>query len=1061
MIIFSDCKILLKMRLAKLLEITIIFTFLIIASNHPLNAQTFEKSEQSISTFEDTAAELSNQWNKQSFQSAVEIYKKAASKWETVNRFDNTSRCIQESARLQLILGENQSAIKSLLNSQKLAKDHNQIIESAKTQSYLSLAFLKIGEERNSSKYLELALISSKNSNDNFTKALAYYAGGEYYYWQNENKKSLDFYLQANQLWKELGEPFHQAETLISTAYIYMALGQPTKGLQFAEDAEKLFNETGNQRGISLSQIAVGHLLSALNKKQKALEYYFKASKNFPDDLDLLDKGALLNGFGAIYESYQQLETSLSYRLKAVEAFERDKFLFGQLGTMHSIIGLYYRLDNTSKAENYIDKARRLSRIVKDKYQISLVYKEIADNYFAKKMDAKALNYYCKSLNETNSIGYKTNSILINNKLGRIFLRNNQLNLARKHFDLSLLTSKDIRNYFAQSETFFYLAQLENSLQNEESFDFIKSSINLTETLYADVANSSLKRTYFSNVYERYELYINLLMQKHKQSPNEDFAIQALQASERSRSRSLLETLRLSEANFTKDANPQAVQKEKELLTLLNLKASKLTELLSGGGEKAEIDKVDEERRMLDNELETVKSDLKQNSPVYTAIKNPPPFDVAEFQQNNLDDKTVCLEFAFGEKESYLWLIGKTEVSSYVLPPREVLENRIDKIRQAFENRQIMQGEDGDIYQKRIADLESVSNTESKLLSDELLGQVVDKIADKRLIIVPDGKLALLPLSALPFPNSTEYLIIKNELVYEPSASLLNILPKIQTRKQLPNKDLLVFADPVFNNSDNRLTAKIETESILPSVLGLNLRDFRLTDANGKIPRLFATQTEADSIAETVGKSHVEILSGFAANRERVVHSDISDYQILHFATHGLIDVNRPEVSSIVLSQFDENGHKTEGFLRLQDIYSLDLATDLVVLSACRSGIGKEIKGEGLMSLNNAFLQAGAKSVVSSAWKVDDNATAEFMKRFYANLTNKRLTTSAALQQTQIEMVNFTQFKSPFYWAAFTVQGEFRQPISVSRNYFYSVLIGVFVLIGIGLLWKLRWKRDC
>jgi CHAT domain-containing protein len=622
---------------------------------------------------------------------------------------------------------------------------------------------------------------------------------------------------------------------------------------------------------------------------------------------------------------------------------------------------------------------------------------------------------------------------------------------------MALHFSQKIRHKFGLSETFQNLGKLDQLENNPESaLKNITESIKLTESLYSDVANSNLKRSYFSNVFDRYELYINLLMQKHKQSPSEDFVIQALQASEKSRSRSLLETLRLSEANFIKDANPQSVQKEKELLTLLNLKASKLTDLLSSNAEKSEIDKVDEERRTLENELETVKADLKQQSPVYSAIKNPPPFDVAEFQQNNLDDRTVLLEFSLGEKESYLWLVGKNEVSTFVLPPREVLENRIEKIRATFENRQILAGEELETYQKRLADSDAVSNPEAKLLSDELLGQVVDKITDKRLIIVPDGKLALLPLSALPFPNSDERLINRHEIVYEPSASLLNILSKIQTTSRQPNKDLLVFADPVFSSDDNRLAANSEPQSVISTILGLNLRDFRLTDSSGRIPRLFATQAEADSISEVVGKSRTEILSGFAANRERVLNADISDYRILHFATHGLVDVNRPEVSSIVLSQFDENGAKREGFLRLQDIYSLDLASDLVVLSACQSGVGKEIKGEGLMSLNNAFLQAGAKSVLSSAWKVDDEATAEFMKRFYANVVNKQLTPAESLRQTQLEMVSSTQFKSPFYWAAFTVQGEFRQTISISNSYFYYVLFGVLGIIGVGLIWRCR-----
>ena len=168
---------------------------------------------------------------------------------------------------------------------------------------------------------------------------------------------------------------------------------------------------------------------------------------------------------------------------------------------------------------------------------------------------------------------------------------------------------------------------------------------------------------------------------------------------------------------------------------------------------------------------------------------------------------------------------------------------------------------------------------------------------------------------------------------------------------------------------------------------------------------------------------------------------------------------NARKFPAIVLSQFDENGQKREGFLRLQDIYALDLSSDLVVLSACQSGVGKEIKGEGMMSLNNAFLQAGAKSVISSAWKVDDDATAEFMKRFYTNLVAEQLTPAAALRQTQIEMMQNTQFKSPFYWAAFTVQGEFRQPISISQSYFYHILFGVLGIVGVGFLWSLKFFK--
>ena len=1044
--------------LEKYVKITFIFFILLFAESISLNGFSADRATQSVVDLERNAVQLSNQWNRESFQSAVELYQKAASEWELEKKFDSAAKCYQESAALLLMLGENEAAIEKLFYSSKLAHVHNFSVEKAKTESYLSLAFLKIGKETKSKKHLESALVLSKQSNDNSAIALAYFAAAEHYYWQQENDKSLNFYLESIAKWKEIGEKKHQAEELISVAYIYMALGKSADGLQFAEHAERLFTELENQRGIALSQIATGHLLSAINEKQAALEYYSKAQLHFPKDLDFLEKGALLNGFGSIYESYQEFETSLNYRLQALEVFRQDNFLLGQLSTLHSIIGLNFRLGKESAATSYIQEAHKLSNQLKDSYNLSLVYREIGDHYFAKTDDEKAKHYYFQSLKKTESIGYKTNYALINNKLGRIYLRHGLLKSARERFETALSTSIKIKNSFIQSESLFYLATLENNERNTtKALDFVKRSIEITETLYSDVFNTNLKRTYFSNVFERYELYIEILIKINEYFPNGGYNIQALQASEKLHSRSLLETLRLSEANFTKDANPELIRKETESRNLLSLKTDNLTELLSSNAENGEIEKVEDDVRTLENELEIIKAELKQQSPVYSAIKNPPPFDVAEFQQNVLDDKTILLEFSLGEKESYLWLIGKTEITHVVLPPQDELENRIEKIRQTFDARQMLQDEDVENYRKRAAEAETVFNRETRLLSDELFGQIADKLIDKRLIIVPDGKLALLPISALPFPNSDEPFILRNEIVYQPSASLLNILPKIQNRNHQLSKDLLVFADPVFNDSDTRLTEKIADDSFVSSVI--NLRDFRLMDANGKIPRLFATQQEADSIAEAVGKSRTEIASGFAASRDKVLNSAISDYRILHFATHGLIDVERPEISSIVLSQFDENGQKREGFLRLQDIYALDLSSDLVVLSACQSGVGKEIKGEGMMSLNNAFLQAGAKSVLSSAWKVDDDATAEFMKRFYTNLVAEQLTPAAALRQTQIEMMQKTQFKSPFYWAAFTLQGEFRQPISISQSYFYRILFGVLGIVGVGILWRLKFFK--
>jgi CHAT domain-containing protein/Tfp pilus assembly protein PilF len=1006
-------------------------------------------SKDTVFENEEKAIRLSNVWKLDSIIEAINLFEKTANDLETLGEPQKAVFCFNEAAKLTQIISDYDTAYRVLKKAIKIETTDNLLEEKVISLSLFALISQQKGEAKFSRKYYQEALALSQQTKSPNAKGYALLSAGMYSFFYGNIKETILFFEQADSFAQQTQDFQLICQVLLYIGFSIGRDGNPSNGLKSMQLALRKCEEFNYERGKARSYFGIGFLNMLLNEKQKALDFYKKAEIIFPADFEWIERAMLYNNFGVIYEDYGDLEFAESCRKKAFSFFQRANFPSGQLGTLPSLANLKFLKGEIDEAQKLYNETISMAKTLGESFYVAVANEGLGNLDFYKENYDASIKHFQESLNIYEKIGVKLPRI--ENSLGLAFKKKGQFILAKKYFNKALRINTQINDLLPATENLYNISKLSLDAGNvEDSIEQLSKAINITETLYADVANSTLKRTYFSNVYERYELYINLLMQKHKQSPNEDFAIQALQASEKSRSRSLLETLRLSEANFTKDANPELVQKEKETRNLLSLKADKLTELLSSNAEKIEIEKVEDEIRTLDNELETIKADLKQQSPIYSAIKNPPPFDIAEFQQNSLDERTVLLEFAFGEKESYLWLIGKTEVSSYVLPTRDVLENRIDKIREVFESRQILPNESNEDYLKRIDNSESIFNAESKLLSNELLGQVVDKIADKRLIIVPDGKLAL------PFPNSDDNLIAKNEIVCEPSASLLSTLPKIQTHKQLPTKDLLVFADPVFDETDNRLTAKNEDRSILSTVLGLNLRDFRLMDANGKIPRLFATQAEADSIAETVGKSHTEIVSGFSANRERVLNSTISDYRMLHFATHGLVDVNRPEVSSIVLSQFDESGHKTEGFLRLQDIYALDLASDLVVLSACQSGVGKEIKGEGLMSLNNAFLQAGAKSVVSSAWKVDDDATAEFMKRFYANLVDKRFPASQALRQAQIEMSKSAQFSSPFYWAAFTVQGEFRQPISVSRNSFYPVLIGVLGIIGVGLIWRFR-----
>jgi CHAT domain-containing protein len=195
---------------------------------------------------------------------------------------------------------------------------------------------------------------------------------------------------------------------------------------------------------------------------------------------------------------------------------------------------------------------------------------------------------------------------------------------------------------------------------------------------------------------------------------------------------------------------------------------------------------------------------------------------------------------------------------------------------------------------------------------------------------------------------------------------------------------------------------------------------------NQEFPRLPFSRREAEAIVAAAPRGESIKALDFEASRDTATSADLSNYAIVHFATHGLLNSNHPELSGIVLSLVDQNGKSQDGFLRLHEVYNLRLPAELVVLSACQTGLGKEVRGEGIVGLTRGFMYAGAARIVASLWKVNDAATAELMKRFYQRIFAKGLRPAAALREAQVEMWKDGRWRLPYYWAPFVIQGEWR-----------------------------------
>jgi CHAT domain-containing protein len=550
-----------------------------------------------------------------------------------------------------------------------------------------------------------------------------------------------------------------------------------------------------------------------------------------------------------------------------------------------------------------------------------------------------------------------------------------------------------------------------------------------------------------------YEFYIDLLMQMHKDQPSAGYQSIALQASERARARSLLDMLTEARADIRHGADPVLLDRERSLQQQLSIKSERLTKLLGGKHTEEQERAARKELEILLDEYKEAQMQIRVKSPRYAALTQPQPLSVKEIQQQVLDEETLLLEYSLGEERSYLWAVSATAISAFELPKRADIESLARRVYELLTARnQQIKFETAEKRRNRIAKADAEYPQAAGELSKMLLGPVKAQLKNRRLLIVADGVLQYIPFAALPLPeeireatfSKSTPLIASHEVVSLPSASTLGVLRKELVGHQPAPKIAAVLADPVFDKDDERvkisksktgaaketarpidgrIDAKISESELIRSV-----RDFGFTNDELYFPRLPSTRREAEAIVAVAPPAYSRKAVDFAASKANARDAALGQYKYIHFATHALINSTHPELSGIVLSLVDEKGADQDGFLLLHEIYNLKLPAEMVVLSSCKTGLGKEIKGEGLIGLARGFMYAGTARVVVSLWDINDESTAELMSRLYRKLLGKRrLRPAAALRAAQLSVWRSGRWQAPYYWAGFALQGEYNR----------------------------------
>jgi CHAT domain-containing protein len=558
-------------------------------------------------------------------------------------------------------------------------------------------------------------------------------------------------------------------------------------------------------------------------------------------------------------------------------------------------------------------------------------------------------------------------------------------------------------------------------------------------------------------------------MRQHRAEPIKGLDALAVETSERQRARSLLDQITVASINLREGVDPALIERERTLAKQLNDKAQ------ARAGTPEQVDALKREISALETELERAQVAIRKASPRYAVLTQSQPLKLREIQAQ-LDADTLLLEYALGEERSYLWAISKNSLTSYELPKGELIEKNARQVYELLTARSTpKRGETALQRGERITQAETALGAAAQALSQMVLAPAAAELGNKRLVIVADGALQYIPFAMLPEPVvgeqwsgasettsanrplSTSHqpltadprplitaprppLIVGHEVVSLPSASALAIQRAELAGRRLAPKLLAVIADPVFDRSDARFktaapepsdqakapTRSFDDERRIEHLTEKSDDKSSVTTRKMVIQRLPFTRQEAARLLALTPKNARFGAIDFQASRATVLKGELSQYRYVHFATHGILDTERPGLSSLVLSMVDEQGKPQDGFLRANDIYNLKLPAELVVLSACQTGLGKEIKGEGLVGLTRGFMYAGAARVVVSLWNVNDRATAELMAKFYEKMLKENQRPAAALRAAQVEMWKQREWQQPYYWAAFTLQGEWR-----------------------------------
>jgi CHAT domain-containing protein len=1036
------------------------FKLLTVLSCLAFNAQaqetTIEMARQIVATTNDNATTLAQR------QEALRRLGEAAQLFLSAGEKVEAARVLNRMGRLHLILHSPGNAITSHNQALDLLKETTSVEVEVDNLNGVAAAYILEDKSRVET-ILNRSLMLSEQSGYLLGKAQALLT--------LSNRQNYDNHALAVQtaqgalsLWQTLADKQGIARSYEQVGLCYYAQNLLAEATQSYEQALALWRELNNSPAQAGALIMLGFIDFRKAEWQTSISRFVQAQALIDEEAEPEKMGQIAAGMAEVFNEHGLPEDGAKHYMRALAYYRKTQDPHLIWYANWGVGWTYYLQEKYQEALTQCEQS--LTGVPSDGIEAAATYETIgrirmatAEYPAAKQALQFALDIYTRAVN-------RMEVARVQGLIGQVLEYQGHLAVARRSYWQALETYNKISDPFNQAAVFYALGRLELKRgKYNEAEDYLARSIEITEKFDRIASSRDLTMAFSASVHERYQTYIECLMSKHRMAPTAGFDIRAFQTSESARARSLADFLRATQSNFAPGLDSQLAQREKSLRQSLWQRSEYRSRLLSsrkGTYNPEELNALNAEISQLETEYSQVTTLINERYPAYKQITQPVAWNLSRIQEQVIGDtETVLLEYSVGAEKSYVWAVKRNGIKTFELPGRQAIETAAKKVYDL-------------LLLPPAADTETKLTEASQELSRMVLLPVATELDKRVVIVVPDEALNYIPFQILSLSPNTDPLVARYDVVNAPSGSILGDIRQEAMRRQPATKLLAAFGDPVFPaNYSERKDEKGSDEAIAMQHPGAvrwhsALRDMELNgdsfDPSVITPLFYATR-ELDNLRELVGREGL-VASDFAATRERLLSTDLTQYSMLHLATHGFLDPKRPEFSGLVLSTVDRQGKQIDGFIGLQEIYELRAPVLMVVLSACRTALGKDVRGEGLVGLTRGFMYAGASSVVASLWKVDDAATAELMKLFYSNILQHGMKPAEALRAAQNSIRQQPRWRSPYYWGAFTLQGEYKQLIK-TKPHVDGLGFGLRILIGgagllmlvIGVWWYRRHKR--